>query len=94
LLLRWATLASDVSICRKIVPEGLASPGRIRTAFTVPSQGDSNSKIDLSLSSSPTFWPLDTRAPGWILSVTTVSSFTVAPIEGMGTSIRKVSIRV
>src|ERR1700684_1966635 len=50
--------------------------------------------MDLSPSSSPSFCPLDTRAPGWTFSVTTVSSFTVAPIEGMGTSIRKVSIRV
>ena len=32
-------------------------------------------------------------APGWILRAMTVSSFTVAPIEGMGTSMRKVSIK-
>ncbi len=69
------------------------SPARPNTATTDPSQGDSKSKTDLSLSSSASFWPFTTWAPGVTKRSMTVSSFTVAPIEGTGTSIRRVSMQ-
>src|SRR5580765_5987194 len=61
-------------------------------ASTVPSAGDSKSKADLSLSSAASFWPLATLVPGTTARLMTVSSLTVAPMEGTGTSMMKVDM--
>ena len=68
------------------------SPARPFTSTTVPSHGASKSKTDLSLSISAIFWPLVIRLPGATSRSMTVISFTVAPMEGTGTSMRKVSM--
>ena len=69
------------------------SPARPCTSTTVPSHGASKSNTDLSLSISAIFWPFAILAPGTTRRSMTVNSFTVAPIEGTGTSIRKVSMQ-
>jgi hypothetical protein len=73
-------------------PDGTMSPARQKISRTVPSQGASHSKTDLSLSSSAAFSPFFTEVPAATLMSITVSSLTVAPIEGIGTSIKNVSI--
>ena len=91
---RFFNEISAVSIRRNGAPLGRMSPARACTAAIMPSHGASNSNTDLSLSSSAIFSPLVMRAPATTLISITVSSLTVAPMEGIGTSMRKVSIRV
>src|SRR4051812_14287796 len=57
-----------------------------------PSAGDSKSNADLSLSNSASFWPLATLAPGATARLIMVSSLTVAPMAGIGTSMMKLDM--